>query len=152
MDNKKILIIGGIIIVVLCIAAFILYGRSTDAGSIETNEIEKYLGIDLAGHDVVAENDSIAVVDIGQIDTEKQFEDWQPIPLSENIELFMFGKEKEAINYILSYAEKKRLGSPENGCYTYIDKYASPDSDREYTVMAMYDADKGYLYFYRSSD
>lgn len=100
-------------------------------------------------------NDENALKFLSQL---KQDNKWNEMPLSENLNLIMYGGIKNNFEYGDRFAEK--LGIPEikNGYWYFIDRHSksiNPDEDTEllnrYSVnfaLAMYDADNNILYFF----
>ena len=89
---------------------------------------------------------------------EEQIDSWNKMPLSENLQLAMYGGVKNEMYYGWEFA--KEVGIPEikNGKYLFIDRHSeskdtSSDEDlfnrhsHNFTV-AMYDSDSKYLYYY----
>ena len=86
-------------------------------------------------------------------------EDWTPLPLSENLELLMYGGEKDGAYYGYDLAEDVNWPRIEHGVYKFYDRFdgatdRSDDSElfRRFSFnfsIAMYDLDNDMLYYYR---
>ncbi len=131
---------------------------------------DPYFGFSKQDFTVVAENDThggflgdgdyYLILDCSD-NTEKALENiegWKRLPMSENLELLMFGGEKngEAYGYMLSeYAHMPRI---ENGFYFFEDRFdgaENPCDDSEllsrYSFnfsLAVYDCDTNLFYFF----
>lgn len=89
----------------------------------------------------------------------KIIEDWKPLPLSENLQLIMYGGEKNGVQYGYDLAQNAQWPRIEHGCYQFADRHSeskNPDDDSElfdrYSFnfeIAIYDLDSDYLYYYR---
>lgn len=86
-------------------------------------------------------------------------EDWTPLPLSENLELLMYGGEKDGAYYGYDLAEDVNWPRIEHGVYKFYnrDDHVSDRSDdtevfrgHSFNIsIAMYDLDKDLLYYLR---
>ena len=84
--------------------------------------------------------------------------DWKPLPLTENLQLIMYGGEKNGVSYGYYLAEKAHWPVINNGVYKFLDRY--PDAvdeaeDRDlfnrnsYNFsVAVYDLDTNILYYF----
>ena len=82
---------------------------------------------------------------------------WEKLPLTENLELIMYGGVKDGITYGYNLAHTADIPKVENGYYFFLDKHSgSTDrhSDAElfgrYSFnfsLAIYDSDKKILYY-----
>ena len=84
--------------------------------------------------------------------------DWTPLPLSENLQLMMYGGEKDGVNYGYNLAEEAHWPIINNGVYKFIDRQirAGDKSDDSYLLdrysfnfsVAVYDLDTDTLYYF----
>lgn len=87
---------------------------------------------------------------------------WKSLPLSENLNLIMYGGEKDGRIYSYNLAEENNIPKIETGYYYFIDRYAKYYGDLSdihsdekifdrysfnFTII-MYDIDKNYIYYY----
>ena len=89
----------------------------------------------------------------------KIIEDWKPLPLSENLQLIMYGGEKNGMQYGYDLAQNAHWPRIEHGYYQFVDRHSeskNPGDDSElfdrYSFnfeIAVYDLDSDYLYYYR---
>ena len=83
--------------------------------------------------------------------------DWSPLPLSENLNLIMYGGERGGITYMYSFAEEAHWPMIEHGYYRFRDDQAKDPADdsgllTRYSFnfeIAAYDTDSNMLYFFR---
>ncbi|MBQ2663259.1 MAG: hypothetical protein IJH36_10765 [Clostridia bacterium] len=83
---------------------------------------------------------------------------WEPLPLSENLELIMYGGERNGRSYGLTLANKAHMPKIEHGFYKFYDRHSEArdrDSDSElfnrYSYnfsLAVYDTDTDRLYYF----
>ena len=88
----------------------------------------------------------------------KQVNNWNKLPLSQNLELIMYGGEKDNVEYDYDLAKNQNIPKIENGYYLFIDRHKSStdtSSDKDLFdrtsfnfTLAMYDIDSNTLYFY----
>ena len=82
---------------------------------------------------------------------------WTDLPLSENLNLIMYGGEKDGTKYVYNIAEEVHMPNVENGYYYFYDRHSeskdmSDDSelfDRysfNFTI-AVYDSDRDKMYY-----
>ena len=50
--------------------------------------------------------------------------DWKPLPLTENLQLIMYGGEKDGVGYGYNLAEKAHLPIINNGVYKFVDRHS----------------------------
>lgn len=88
----------------------------------------------------------------------KQLSSWKQLPLSENLQLIMYGGKKGNVYYSYDFAKKAGIPEIKNGLYFFIDrhdeskdkysdKYLFTRSSHNFTI-AMYDLDSNILYYY----
>lgn len=83
---------------------------------------------------------------------------WTPLPLSENLNLIMYGGEKDGISYGYNLAEKAKIPAIENGYYYFYDRHSkSTDSSDDSELfsrasfnfsIAVYDSDTDRMYYF----
>ena len=88
----------------------------------------------------------------------KQVNNWNKLPLSQNLELIMYGGEKDNVEYDYDLAKNQNIPKIENGYYLFIDRHkgsTNTSSDKNLFdrtsfnfTLAMYDIDSNTLYFY----
>ena len=128
------------------------------------------MGFDLTAFSVVEERDNQGFFGDGDYylildcssnadEAKKIIEDWKPLPLSENLQLIMYGGEKNGTHYGYDLAQNAHWPRIEHGCYQFVDRNSeskNPGDDSElfdrYSFnfeIAVYDLDSDYLYYYR---
>lgn len=85
-------------------------------------------------------------------------QDWKKLPLSENLNLLMYGGEKYGINYVYELAEEAHMPKIENGYYIFEDRHSeSKDSADDSGIfgrysynfsIAVYDSDIDKLHYF----
>ena len=88
----------------------------------------------------------------------KKVENWNKLPLSENLNLIMYGGEKDGVAYGYELAEEAHFPKIENGYYIFEDRHSeSKDSRDDYELfdrysfnfsIAVYDCDTDKLYYF----
>lgn len=89
----------------------------------------------------------------------EKISDWSELPLSENLQLIMYGGEKDGCTYGYNFAEKTNIPAVNNGYYCFLDRY-SEATDKHSDIelfnrysynfsLAIYDADTDILYYIR---
>ncbi len=83
---------------------------------------------------------------------------WKELPLTENLELIMYGGKKDDVTYVYELANNAGIPKIENGYYYFIDrhtesqnKYSDLDLFNRYSfnfTIALYDNDTNILYYY----
>lgn len=83
---------------------------------------------------------------------------WNKLPLTENLNLLMYGGEKNNIVYEDEFAQKLGITHMENGYWFFIDRHTQSDCDNKDTdlldrcsfnfTLAMYNADINTLYYF----
>lgn len=84
--------------------------------------------------------------------------DWKPLPLTENLQLIMYGGEKNGVSYDYNLAEEAHWPIINNGVYKFVDRHSeavdkSDDADlfNRYSYnfsVAIYDLDTNTLYYF----
>ena len=88
----------------------------------------------------------------------KNIANWKPLPLSENLNLIMYGGEKDGMIYGYNLSEEAHVPTIENGYYCFLDRHseaetASDDSGLSSRgsfnfSLAVYDSDTNKLYYF----
>lgn len=85
----------------------------------------------------------------------KQFTNWKTLPLTENLQLEMYGGEKDGVDYLYGHAKENGIPAITNGYYYFIDRQTNKTSDEElfnaYSynfTLALYDIDTNLMYYY----
>lgn len=83
---------------------------------------------------------------------------WQPLPLSENLALLLYGGEKDGTSYAYGLAEEAHLPRVEHGFYCFYDRHSEstdPSVDTHLLdrgsfnfSLAIYDSDADRLYYF----
>ncbi len=84
--------------------------------------------------------------------------DWTPLPLTENLQLIMYGGEKNGESYGYNLAEEAHWPIINNGVYKFVDRYSGPGDKSDDTNLfnrysynfsiAAYDLDTDTLYYF----
>ena len=133
------------------------------------NSHKVYMGFDKADYTIVAEEDThggfngdgsyYLILDCSAahdkaLDIVKE---WNPMPLSENLKLIMYGGEKDGISYSFELAEEAHWPIIEHGYYKFNDKQSDDPADdselfNRYSFnfeIAAYDTDNKLFYYFR---
>lgn len=88
----------------------------------------------------------------------KIVDDWNSLPLSENLELIMFGGEKDGINYGYDLSEEAHMPEIENGYYCFRDRHSQAEDSSDDSELlsrssfnfslAVYDSDTNRFYYF----
>ena len=170
--KKKVLIaviIGfSVFLLILVIDFFSVMGGKAPVSTSEY--IYENIGVDISNCNIVTDNDDHAgFVGDGQyivtIDCSDNYENalnqvasWNPLPLTENLQLIMYGGKKNGTTYAFYLAKKNRIPEINNGYYSFVDRHRESTnmySDEElfnrhsfnFTI-ALYDKDTNHLYYY----
>ena len=89
----------------------------------------------------------------------KIIEDWNKLPLSENISIAMYGGEKDGIGYGFEFAKEAHMPKVENGYYIFKDnQLKGTDSSNDSALLnrssfnfeiAVYDCDADKIYYFK---
>ncbi|MCR5636657.1 MAG: hypothetical protein K6F76_05720 [Clostridiales bacterium] len=134
------------------------------------NEKFNALGFDVTGYNIIEEKDShggfhgdgtyYLILDCSSNPQKARnmVGDWTPLPLSENLNLVMYGGEKDGTYYEFNFAEKSHFPVIENGVYKFYDRHSEvidPFDDslilNRYSYnfsLAMYDFDNNIFYYF----
>jgi len=159
MRKKKIGLL--IAVLVLCI---VLSGCGFGA-----NRHQLYMGFDKSEYTIVAEEDThggfhgdgsyYLILDCSS-NAEKALDiarEWNPMPLSENLNLIMYGEERDGMTYGYELAEEAHWPKIEHGYYKFIDEQSDDPADDSglfgrYSFnfeIAAYDTDTNLFYYFR---
>jgi hypothetical protein len=86
-------------------------------------------------------------------------EDWKQLPLTENLQIIMYGGEKDGISYAPKLPEEAHWPIISNGVYKFVDRYSEFVADRSDDAklfdrhsynfsVAVYDFDTDKLYYF----
>lgn len=135
-----------------------------------TNDTQEYFGFAKNDFSVVEELDThggflgdgsyYLILDCSN-NKEKSLEmikDWNKLPLSENLNLIMYGGEKDGVTYGYNLAEEAHMPKIENGYYMFEDRSSeSKDSTDDSELfdrysfnfsIAVYDCDTNIMYYF----
>lgn len=129
-----------------------------------------YFGFNIAEFTVVAEEDShggflgdgayYLILDCSEnIEQAKELiNDWKPLPLTENLQLIMYGGTKNSVHYAYNLAEEAHWPVINNGVYKFVDRHSEAVDKSDDTNLfsrtsfnfsiAVYDFDTNILYYY----
>ena len=84
--------------------------------------------------------------------------DWKPFPLTENLQLIMYGGEKNGVSYTYDLAEEAHWPIINNGVYKFVDRHSEAvDKSDDVSLfdrysynfsIAAYDLDTNILYYF----
>ena len=84
--------------------------------------------------------------------------DWNKLPLSENLNIIMYGGEKDGVTYGYELAKKAHIPKIDNGYYTFEDRHSESKDSRDDSELldrhssnfsvAIYDCDTDRLYYF----
>lgn len=163
MKNKILLSIFIILIpIFLCLSVYLI---------INTTYLQKEFGISEKGFVIVAEQDTHGgfhgdgtysiVLDCSDKKTNiyKKIDDWRPLPLSENLQLIMYGGVRDGMTYGYNLAQDNNIPIITNGYYCFldrhsraVDKYSDNELFNRHSFnfsLAIYDTDTDTLYYIR---
>lgn len=82
---------------------------------------------------------------------------WRPLPLSENLNLIMYGGVRDDVEYVYNLADKFKIPHIENGYWLYIDRHSKgivSHNDRDLFnrssfnfTLALFDPDENMIYY-----
>ena len=88
----------------------------------------------------------------------KVINEWEELPLSENLDLAMYGGERNGVTYGLNFAEVAHWPTINNGVYKFIDRHSESVNEADDTNLlsrysfnfsiAVYDLDTDTLYYF----
>ena len=89
---------------------------------------------------------------------EELIKEWKPLPLTENLQLIMYGGEKDGVNYAYNLAEEAHWPIITNGVYKFVDRHSEAINKSDDTNLfnrysynfsvAVYDLDTNTLYYF----
>ncbi len=84
--------------------------------------------------------------------------DWKPFPLTENLQLAMYGGNKDGVSYGYDFAEEAHWPTISNGVYKFVDRHSEAVDKSDDTNLlsrysfnfsiAVYDLDTNTLYYF----
>lgn len=88
----------------------------------------------------------------------EKVQDWNKLPLSENLNLIMYGGEKDGVKYGYDLTEEAHMPAIENGYYMFEDRHSESKDSRDdsdlfgrYSLnfsIAIYDSDTDKMYYF----
>ncbi len=155
------------LIIVLCL----ILNLTACTNEISYHEyVKTFSGLDISGSTIVSGEDShggflgdgalMVEFDCTQISDAltSKMSGWNPMPLSENLNLVMYGGTKDGTVYAHELAEKYGIPEIKNGYYYFVDRHAKstdPSSDAalfsqlSYNfTLVIYNSDNAHLYLF----
>lgn len=84
--------------------------------------------------------------------------DWKQLPLTENLQLVMYGGSKDGVSYVYNFAEEAHWPTISNGVYRFVDRHSEAIDKSDDTSLlsrysfnfsiAVYDFDTNTLYYF----
>ena len=153
-----------IIIVTIVFCLFLTSCNAVDSGQTD------YFGFKTSVFTVVDEKDThggfhgdgsyYLILDCSE-ETEQAAElvnDWTPLPLTENLQLIMYGGTKNGVSYGYNLAEEAHWPTISNGVYKFVDRHSEAVDKSDDTNLfnrysynfsvAVYDLDTNTLYYF----
>ena len=153
-------------IIIVAIIVCVLLTSCNIAGSGQTD----YFGFKTSVFTVLEETDThdgfygdgsyYLILDCSE-ETEQAAElikDWTLLPLTENLELVMYGGEKDGLSYEYNLAEEAHWPTIRNGVYKFVDRHSEATNKSDDTNLmgrhsfnfsvAVYDLDTNTLYYF----
>lgn len=85
----------------------------------------------------------------------EQLDDWNEFPLTENLQLIMYGGVRDKMSYEYNLAQKNGIPQITNGYYYFIDRQSNSNDDKEIFnrhalnfTLAIFDVDTNIMYYY----
>ena len=108
----------------------------------------------------LGDGDYIAVLDCNNNfnNMKKKLLSWNKLPLSENLQLIMYGGKKDGMEYEYNLALENKIPEIKNGYYYFINRHRDASSKQSDDIfnhysfnftLAMYDLDTNKLYYYK---
>ncbi len=150
------------LLIVLCLIVSLSACSSNVSYQEQVNNI---CGLDITGstsHGVFLGNGALTVeFDCTEISESvmQKMKDWEILPLSENLQLIMYGGTRNGVSYD-GYNLAERYGIPEisNGCYFFLDRHSEASNVNDVASLfdrgsfnfslLLYDFDNAKLYFF----
>ncbi len=134
-------------------------------------QVNRICGLDITGSTVVSGNDShggflgdgalTVEFDCTQISESvvQQMRDWETLPLSENLQLMMYGGTRNGVSYDrYNLAERYSIPEISNGCYFFLDRHSDAVNTKDAAnlfdrasynfSLLLYDFDSARLYLF----
>lgn len=161
------------IILLTSLALLVMTGCSAEKENSIASEISKAIGVDVSAGEVISKSDShggfhgdgSTVIEIQLTDTSisdqiKENEDWNTLPLTENLTALVYGVQKEGSSegpMIHSGDGAPVIPEVENGYYYFLDRHSRSTDPKDDSgvlgrgsynfTIAIYDADIQTLYY-----
>lgn len=155
------------IIIIICVLAILI--PILNRGEDVTKTIKKLAKVDVSNCEIVQGKDThsdflgdgekLVVYDCSQEDILPQIKNWKTLPLSENLNLMMYGGEKEGVTYLYNLASENNIPYIEEGYYYFLNE--NPESisingDKNlfnahsfnFTIM-LYDLSTNFIYYFK---
>lgn len=87
----------------------------------------------------------------------EQIKDWNPLPLSKNLDLIMYGGKKDGITYLYELATNNGIPKIKNGYYYFINRHSKAKTKTDDDIfnkyafnftLVLFDSDNNKMYFY----
>lgn len=137
---------------------------------LQSNTRTECFGFNIADYTLVEEHDThgsflgdgsyYLILDCSEKTSTAQeiIDNWKPLPLTENLQLVMYGGKKDGIDYGYSFAEEAHWPIINNGVYKFVDRHSETKDNTDDTDLldrhsfnfsiAVYDLDTDILYFF----
>ncbi len=138
--------------------------------SLRSNTRIEYFGFNITDYTLVEEHDThgsflgdgsyYLILDCSEKTSTAQdiTSNWKPLPLTENLQLVMYGGKKDGIDYGYNFAEEAHWPAINNGVYKFVDRHSEAKDNTDDTDLldrhsfnfsiAVYDLDTDILYFF----
>lgn len=155
------------LLIVLCLIASLSACSSNISYQEQVNHI---CGLDITGSTVVSSDDSHGgFLGDGALTVEfdcteisgsvvGKMKDWETLPLSENLQLIMYGGTKDGVGYGYNLAGLNGISEIANGCYFFLDRHSDASNIHDASSLfdrtsfnfslLLYDFDNARLYFF----
>ena len=158
-----------LLILTVLILCTVLPGRGSGKDKPDTDKQRSYMGFDKSEYTLVAEEDThggflgdgsyYLILDCSS-NAEKAcgiVSEWKPLPLSENLDLIMYGGVRDGKAYQYMLAEEAHWPKIEHGYYKFMDEQSDDPADDSGLLdrysfnfeLAAYDTDANMFYFFR---
>ena len=129
-----------------------------------------HLGFEITDYTIVEEEDThggfhgdgsyYLILDCSKNSSQvhEAIKEWKELPLSDNLDLVMYGGEIGGVNYAYNFAEDAHLPTIQNGVYKFVDRHSSSVDQSDDTNLldrasfnfsiAVYDLDTDTMYYF----
>jgi len=131
-------------LIIMAFAGLCIYNLCYDdiEKSVNKKDIEDHYAIDLKGAEIISYDDThggffgdgerFVVFDVSEWDKKEEVTaKWEGLPLTENLELIMYGGKKDEMTYGFNFAEKNGIPAIIDGKYFFYDRLHENYSDRD---------------------